>query len=367
MQPLSARSPSPERAPGKEAGNAERAVNLVRTFPGLPEVAADLASQQQPAPPPAVGLRRIPWPEDQSWNAFQTAHAGGGRKTKVDWLNATAALSAARPPPLPSQADENWWERENSKRERKNLMAREREKRTRALGREERKAILKTELESVAQQPPPTPPPAPPPPSFLQEPLPDITQPPLQQQSFQPPPSLQAPNFPQEPLPSQARKTRANNKTNAKAALDEAKRKAMLGTELESVVQQPPPQAPPAAAEDAGRAGDDDDAGEDVFYWLYRQPRKRERPADAGPECKHDDAFLQQQPRKRGRPKGKGSAGAARHACAAPSEPPLPQPSEPLPGIKQPPLPQPSFQPPPSLRPLPRSDLWTIVDMYGLG
>ena len=357
MQPLAAPSPSPERAPGKEAGNAERAVNLVRTFPGLPEVAAELASQQPPAPPPAVGLRRIPWPEDQSWNAFQTAHCGGGRMTKVDWINATAALSAARPPPLPSQAEANLKEREKAKRDQKNLMARERDKRTRALIREERKAILK-EQESVAQQPPPAPPPAPPSPSFLQEPLPDITQPPLQQQSFQPPPSLQAPNFPQEPLPSQARKTRANNKTNAKAALDEAKRKAMLGTELESVAQQPPPPAPPAAAEDAGRAGDADDAGEDVFYWLYRQPRKRERPPDAGPECKHGDAFLQQQPRKRGRPKGKGSAGAARHACAAPSEP--------LPGIKQPP-PQPSFQPPPSLRPLPRSDLWTIVDMHGLG
>jgi hypothetical protein len=40
---------------------------------------------------------------------------------------------------------------------------------------------------------------------------------------------------------------------------------------------------------------------------------------------------------------------------------------EPLPGIKQPPLPQPSFQPPPSLHPMPRSDLWTIVDMHELG
>ena len=241
MQPLAARSPSPERAPGKEAGNAERAVNLVRTFP---EVAADLASQQPPAPPPPSLLQES----------------------------------------LPSQGE-----------------ATLKVKRTR---------LLIGEVNWKAQE------------------------------------------------AARARKTYANKKTKAKAALDEAKRKAMLGTELESVVQQPPPQAPPAAAEDAGRAGDADDAGEDVFYWLYRQPRKRERPPDAGPECKHGDAFLQQQPRKRGRPKGKGSAGAARHACAAPSEP--------LPGIKQPP-PQPSFQPPPSLRPLPRSDLWTIVDMYGLG
>jgi hypothetical protein len=83
MQPLAAPSPSPERAPGKEAGNAERAVNLVRIFPGLPEVAADLASQQPPTPPPAVGLRRIPWPEDHSWHAFLTAHRGGGRKTRA--------------------------------------------------------------------------------------------------------------------------------------------------------------------------------------------------------------------------------------------------------------------------------------------
>ena len=237
--PLAARSPSPEmqappappaspeppeRAPGTEAGNAERAVNLVRTFPGLPEVAADLASQQPPAPPPAVGLRRIPWPEDQSWNAFQTAHAGGGRKNRADLINARHALAATRPPP--------------------------------------------------------------------------------------------------------------------------------------------------ATTEDAGRActhgGDDDDAGEDVFYWFYRQPRKR-RPADASSmqARKHDDALPQQQPRKRGRPAGKGArlkAGASRPACAAPSFL-----QEPLPAVKQPPLPQPSFQPPPSLHPLPRSDLWTIVDMHELG
>jgi hypothetical protein len=168
-------------------------------------------AQQPPAPPPAVGLGRIRWPEDQSWNAFQRAHCGGGRKTRADWIHA-----AARPPPLPSQAEADLREREQAKKDRINLMARERGKRTRALIREERKAILKTEQESVAQ-----------------EPLPDITQPPLQPSS-QPPPSLQAPSFLQEPLP----------------------------------------------------------------------------------------------------------------------------------GIRQPPL-QPSFQPPPSLHPLPRSDLWTIVDMHG--
>jgi hypothetical protein len=285
MQPLAAPSPSPERAPGKEAGNAERAVNIVRTFPGLPEVAADLASQQPPTPPPAVGLRRISWPEDQSWHAFLTAHLGGGRKTRVDLINARAALAATRPPPALPKAPTQVEVDLKAKRVQKNLMARECAKRTRALiGEVNWKA-----------------------------------------------------------------KVAAYTKTyNRKRALDEAKRKEMLGTEPESVAQQPPqapPPAPPAATEDAGRAGDDDDAGEDVFYWFYRQPRKRERPA-----------------RKRGRSKGEGSAGASRHACAAPSFL-----QEPLPGIRQPPLPQPSFQPPPSLHPLPRSDLWTIVDMHGLG
>ena len=160
-----------------------------------------------------------------------------------------------------------------------------------------------------------------------------------------------------------------NARSKAKRAVAEATCKAMLGTELGSVAQQPP-QAPTATNEDAGRActqgGDDEDDGEDVFYWFYQQPRKR-RPADASSmqARKHDDALPQQQPRKRGRSNGKMErleAGAALHACAAPSFL-----QEPLPAVKQSPPPQPSFQPPPSLHPLPRSDLWKIVDMHGLG
>jgi hypothetical protein len=183
-----------------------------------------------------------------------------------------------------------------------------------------------------------------------------------------------------------------NARSKAKRAVAEATCKAMLGTELGSVAQQPP-QAPTATND--GRActqgGDDEDDGEDVFYWFYQQPRKRRpadassmqarkhddalpqqqprkrRPADASSmqARKHDDALPQQQPRKRGRPNGKRErleAGAALHACAAPSFL-----QEPLPAVKQSPPPQPSFQPPPSLHPLPRSDLWKIVDMHGLG
>ncbi len=246
---LAARSPSPERAPGTEAGNAERAVNLVRTFPGLPEVAAVLASHQPPAPPPAVCLRIIKWPEDRSWNAFQTAHRGGGRKNMGDFINARAALEPLLPSQVAAELEAKRDKRrvvqkECAKRKRAligevNWKAKEKAKtakkyanqKARAVDEAKRKAMLQTEQESVAKQQ------LSPAPSFLQEPLPGVKQPPLQHPSFQPPPSLQAQSFLQDPLP----------------------------------------------------------------------------------------------------------------------------------GIKQPPLPQPSFQPPPSLHPLPRSDLWTIVDMHGLG
>ena len=210
---LAARSPSPERAPGTEAGNAERAVNLVRTFPGLPEVAAVLASHQPPAPPPVVCLRIIKWPEDRSWNAFQTAHRGGGRKNMGDFINARAALE----PLLPSQVAAEL----EAKRDKRRVVQKECAKRKRALIGEvnwkayekvktakkyanqkaravdeaKRKAMLQTELESVAKQQ------LSPAPSFLQEPLPGVKQPPLQHPSFQSPPSLQAQSFLQDPLP----------------------------------------------------------------------------------------------------------------------------------------------------------------------
>ena len=178
-------------------------MNLVRTFPGLPEVAPDLASQQ----PPAVGFRIIQWPENRSWNAFQAAHRGGGRKMNgVDWINAIATLQPLEPP-LSSQVAAEL----HAKRDKRRDVHRECEKRTRALIGEvnwkakvaaknaktfakqkakeavdeaKRKAVSKTEQESVAKQQ------LPPAPSFLQEPLPAVKQPPLPQPSFQSPPSL---------------------------------------------------------------------------------------------------------------------------------------------------------------------------------
>lgn len=48
---------------------------------------------------PSICFQKGPkkrWPEDETWNAFQAAHRGGGRKKKEDWINARAALAAKR-------------------------------------------------------------------------------------------------------------------------------------------------------------------------------------------------------------------------------------------------------------------------------
>jgi hypothetical protein len=255
MQLLAARSPSPERAPGKQAGSAKRAVNIVRTFPGLPEVAADLASQQPLAAP-------SPSPETQPPRPLVVGARGGLGKPEVGGMlliNARAALAATPPPPASP--------------------------------------------ERVGTSPP------------------------------------AGPGEVNRRAKTAAPHARSKaDSINARSKARTAGAEAALGSAA------PQPQAPQARTQ----GGDDD--GEDVFYWLYRRPRKRGRP--------HDDAKPRPPPRKRGRPK----AGARPKAGPAPSFL-----QEPLPAVKQPPLPPPSVQPPPSLHPLPRSDLWTIVDMHALG
>ena len=166
MQPLAAQSPSPARAPGKEAGNAERAVNLVRTFPGLHEVAADLASQpplaaRSPSPemqaPPAPPLAaRSPSPATRP----PPAPPASPERPPMGGVSVVASGHAmpAAGPPLPSQGEVNRRAKIAAHYARSKAdLINARSKAKRAVAEATCKGMLGTELGSVAQQPPQAP------------------------------------------------------------------------------------------------------------------------------------------------------------------------------------------------------------------